>query len=79
MPQQLKHSERRLLLLLLLQNYNNHDIVTFLESIGASFGACQNAYTSADETVYTLMVPTTDLKLLEQSIQVVAEFAAQIR
>jgi hypothetical protein len=23
------------------QNYSNHDIVTFLESIGAEFGACQ--------------------------------------
>jgi hypothetical protein len=34
--------------------------VTFLESIGASFGACQNALTSADETIYTLMVPTGD-------------------
>jgi hypothetical protein len=31
--------------------------VRLLERIGAAFGACQNAYTSADETVYTLEVP----------------------
>jgi hypothetical protein len=62
-----------------LQHYSNHDIVTFLESIGASFGACQNAYTSADETVYTLMVPTADGELLDKSIAVLSEFAARIR
>eukprot|EP00775_Hariotina_reticulata_P001723 gene1723-2067_t len=61
------------------EQYSNHDIVTFLESIGASFGACQNAYTSADETCYTLMVPTSDLQLLDKSISVLAEFAARIR
>lgn len=37
-----------------LQRYSNHDIVRFLESVGATFGACQNAYTSADETVFQL-------------------------
>jgi hypothetical protein len=62
-----------------LQHYSNHDIVSFLESIGASFGACQNAYTSADETVYTLMVPTADGELLDKSIAVLSEFAARIR
>ena len=31
--------------------YENHAIVKFLESIGAPFGACQNAYTSFDRTV----------------------------
>lgn len=40
------------------QSYSNHDIVRLLERIGAEFGACQNAYTTADETVYTLTVPT---------------------
>ena len=31
--------------------YENHKIVKFLESIGAPFGACQNAYTTFDRTV----------------------------
>jgi hypothetical protein len=34
---------------------------------------------SADETCYTLMVPTNDLQLLDRSISVLAEFAARIR
>lgn len=44
-------------------NYSNHDIVRFLESIGAEFGACQNAYTSCDETVYELVGPIANLCL----------------
>ncbi|UPR04019.1 metallopeptidase [Chloropicon primus] len=39
------------------QMFTNYDIVRFLESIGADFGADQNAYTSFDETVYELFVP----------------------
>lgn len=61
------------------QNYEHHAIVKFLESIGASFGACQNACTSCDETVYTLMIRTDDDKLLDTSIGVLSEFAARIR
>ena len=45
-----------------LQKYNNHDIVRFLESIGAEFGACQNAHTTFDETVYELLVPLEEVE-----------------
>jgi len=31
------------------KKYSNHDIVKFLESIGAESGPCQNAYTSTGE------------------------------
>ena len=34
------------------QLYDTFEVVKYLESIGAKFGACQNAYTSFDETVY---------------------------
>lgn len=63
----------------LLQKYTNHDIVKYLESIGAEFGACQNAYTSADDTVYEFLVPTDDEEVLENSFAVFAEFATKIR
>ena len=36
------------------KDFENHALIAFLESIGAEFGACSNAYTSADETVCTL-------------------------
>ncbi|CAI9100506.1 OLC1v1037622C1 [Oldenlandia corymbosa var. corymbosa] len=60
-------------------NYTNHDIVRFLESIGAEFGACQNAVTSADETVYELFVPIDKPELLSQAISVLAEFSTEVR
>lgn len=59
-------------------NYTNHDIVKFLESIGAEFGACQNAVTSADETVYELFVPIDKPEHLSQAISVLAEFSTEV-
>lgn len=60
------------------KKYTNHDIVKFLESIGAEFGACQNAMTSADETVYELFVPIDKPELLSQAISVLAEFSSEV-
>lgn len=39
----------------------------------------QNAYTSADETCYTLVVPTDTPELLSDALRVVAQFAFHIR
>ncbi|XP_039004859.1 zinc protease PQQL-like [Hibiscus syriacus] len=61
------------------RRYTNHDIVKFLESIGAEFGACQNAVTSTDETVYELFVPIDKPHLLSQAISVLAEISSEIR
>ncbi|WCJ42624.1 Insulinase (Peptidase family M16) protein [Euphorbia peplus] len=61
------------------KKYSNHDIVKFLESIGAEFGACQNAVTSADETVYELLVPVDKPELLSHAISVLAEFSNEVR
>ncbi|GJP47352.1 hypothetical protein CLOM_g6553 [Closterium sp. NIES-68] len=61
------------------RRYSNHDIVRFLESIGAEFGACQNAYTSADETVFELQLPVDKPELLPHAVSVLADFASDIR
>ncbi|MCL7048539.1 hypothetical protein MKW94_026371 [Papaver nudicaule] len=61
------------------KKYTNHDIVKFLESVGAEFGACQNATTSADETIYELLVPVDKPELLSQAISVLAEFSSEVR
>ncbi|KAI5320256.1 hypothetical protein L3X38_039964 [Prunus dulcis] len=61
------------------EKYTNHDIIRFLESIGAEFGACQNAVTSADDTVYELFVPVDKHELLSQAISVLAEFSSEVR
>ncbi|XP_057501737.1 zinc protease PQQL-like isoform X2 [Actinidia eriantha] len=59
--------------------YTNHDIVRFLEGIGAEFGPCQNAVTSADETAYELFVPVDKPELLSQAISILAEFSSEVR
>ncbi|WOL03023.1 zinc protease PQQL-like [Canna indica] len=61
------------------KKYSNHDIVKFLESIGAEFGACQNALTSSDETIYELLVPVDKPDLLSQAISILAEFSSEVR
>ena len=58
------------------KNFENHQIIKFLENIGAPFGACQNAYTSFDETVYQLHV---DRKYFKEALKVLNEFAFHIR
>lgn len=60
------------------KKYSNHYIVKFLESIGAEFGACQNAVTSADETIYELFVPVDKPELLSQALSILAEFSSEV-
>ncbi|MCL7027270.1 hypothetical protein MKW94_023898 [Papaver nudicaule] len=59
------------------KKYTNHDIVKFLEGAGAEFGACQNASTSADDTIYEFLVPIAKPELLSQAISVLAEFSSE--
>ncbi|XP_057536975.1 zinc protease PQQL-like isoform X1 [Amaranthus tricolor] len=61
------------------KKYTDHDIVKFLESIGAEFGACGNAYTSFDETVYELFVPIDKPGILSEAISILSEFSSEIR
>lgn len=61
------------------QLYDTFEVVRFLEAIGARFGACQNAYTAFDETVYYLHVPIDTEGLLEQSLTVLREWAFNVR
>ena len=61
------------------QQYDNHALIAFLEGIGAQFGACQNAHTTSDETVYQLVVPTDNWESVEQAFSVLAQWAFHIR
>jgi zinc protease len=59
--------------------YDTFEVVKYLESIGAKFGACQNAYTAFDETVYEQLIPIDKEGLLEKSLTVLKEWANYIR
>ncbi len=58
------------------RSFKGTELVAFLESLGMEFGPDVNAYTSFDETVYTLEIPTDDPAKLETALKVLEEWAA---
>jgi zinc protease len=56
-------------------HFKQHELVSYLESIGVKFGADLNAYTSFDETVYMLPVPTDRKENVEQAFTVLEDWA----
>ena len=54
------------------------ELVSYLESIGARFGADVNAYTSFDETVYMLEVPTDRDSIVVRGMEALSDFAGGI-
>jgi zinc protease len=59
------------------KNFESGELVKFLESIGARFGADANAYTSFDETVYMLDVPTDREDLVKRALLALSDFAGR--
>ena len=51
------------------------DIVNFLERVGMRFGADLNAYTSFDETVYMLQIPTDTARLVATALDIMEDWA----
>lgn len=60
------------------ENFEKNDLVDFLQSIGVEFGADLNAYTSFDETVYILPIPTDDEEVLMKGLTVLEDWAGGI-
>ncbi|MBS1904052.1 MAG: insulinase family protein [Bacteroidetes bacterium] len=56
-------------------HFPKQDLVNYMESIGMRFGAHVNAYTSFDETVYMLELPTDTLSTAEKGMQVLQDWA----
>src|SRR5687768_13200425 len=54
------------------------ELVSYLESIGAEFGPHVNAYTSFDETVYMLDVPTEREGTLVRGFEALSDFAGGV-
>jgi zinc protease len=57
------------------KNFPKNEIISFMESLGMRFGADINAYTSFDETVYILTVPTDNPEKLNRAFQVLEDWA----
>ncbi|MCK4344436.1 MAG: insulinase family protein, partial [Bacteroidales bacterium] len=57
------------------QHFAKHELINYLESIGMKFGPEINAYTSFDETVYMLQVPTDSSQIVEKGFQILEDWA----
>jgi len=57
-------------------HYPKNDLVHYLQSSGVRFGADLNAYTSFDETVYQLPIPSDSPALLQNGLLIMRDWAA---
>jgi zinc protease len=57
------------------KHFKKHQLISYLQSIGVKFGADLNAYTSFDETVYILPIPSDKPAYLKTGFQVLADWA----
>ncbi|MDH5602361.1 MAG: insulinase family protein, partial [Cyclobacteriaceae bacterium] len=60
------------------KNFKKNDLVHYLQTVGVKFGADLNAYTSFDETVYILPIPSDDSEILEKGFQVLEDWAHNV-
>ena len=57
-------------------HYPKNELVHYLQQSGVRFGADLNAYTSFDETVYQLPIPSDSPVLLNNGLQIMRDWAA---
>ena len=57
------------------RNFAKQELVEFLELIGMRFGPDINAYTSFDETVYMLTIPTDDAEIVDKAFLILEDWA----
>lgn len=57
------------------KHFPKNELVDYLQKAGVRFGSDLNAYTSFDETVYQLPIPSDDPELLKNGLQVMRDWA----
>lgn len=60
------------------KHFKKNDLVSYLQSIGVSFGSDLNAYTGFDETVYILPIPTDNPKNITTGFQILQDWAENV-
>jgi zinc protease len=60
------------------KSFPKQDIVNFLEKSGVRFGPDLNAYTSFDETVYMLQLPTDSQEVMKKGFQILEEWGHDV-
>jgi zinc protease len=59
-------------------HFQKNDIFSFLQSIGVGVGSDLNAYTSFDQTVYILPIPTDKPTNIEKGFQILEDWAHNV-
>lgn len=60
------------------ENFPEDELIDYLQRAGVKFGADLNAYTSFDETVYQLPIPSDDPELLTNGIRILRDWAQNL-
>ncbi|MCA1754120.1 MAG: insulinase family protein [Spirochaeta sp.] len=60
------------------EDFEKDEIVAYLESLGMRFGPDVNAYTSFDETVYMLQLPTDSTERIERAFHILENWAHKV-
>ena len=58
------------------KHFKKSELVDYLETIGMRFGPDLNAYTSFDETVYMLQIPTDDKAIMDKGFLILEDWAS---
>ena len=58
------------------RHFEKQELVDYMELVGMRFGPDVNAYTSFDETVYMLQVPTDDPEIFDKALLILQDWAA---
>lgn len=57
------------------KSFPKNELINVIERMGIVFGPDLNAYTSFDETVYMLKIPTDSIELINKGFQILEEWA----
>ena len=60
------------------KNFKKNELVSYLQSVGVQFGAHLNAYTSFDETVYILTLPSDKQDIMDKGFQILEDWAHNV-
>ena len=60
------------------RDFAKHELVDYLETIGMKFGPEVNAYTSFDETVYMLQLPTDSMDMVDTGMKILQNWASYV-
>ncbi|PTQ99586.1 zinc protease [Mucilaginibacter yixingensis] len=60
------------------RDFPKNELVNYLQKSGVKFGADLNAYTSFDETVYQLPLPTDSTAIFEKGFDILANWAGML-